>query len=209
VPTPSLLLDLLFLLETREDAIQVVLLDTHLCCQLGDRDTGLATDERQCLGGTSAAALATAGAATRCGRTGGCRRGSGSRRTRGGSLAALGATWATRSTSGRSCGWGSRSGSASTGSRSRPANTRQRSRGVLKAVVLVDQRLELRQSVIYLSALLVKKVSHDCVLFTGVRMQPDGSGARLVSLTLHSCCIDHALVIELQANYHLQIAVIA
>ncbi len=56
---------------------------------------------------------------------------------------------------------GGRAGSCST-------DTRERRCCVLEAGVLVDQRLELRQSVVYLSALLVKEVSHDCVLFTGV-----------------------------------------
>src|ERR1700679_2427116 len=69
MPAAALLLYLLFLLETREDAVQVVLLDAHLGGELGDRDPGLATDELQGLSGTRATALATARTATgrRCG----------------------------------------------------------------------------------------------------------------------------------------------
>ncbi len=74
VPASALLLDLLFLLETREYAVQVVLLDTHLGGQLGDRDPWLSTDELQGLRGTCATALATARTATgRCGGGGGSR----------------------------------------------------------------------------------------------------------------------------------------
>jgi hypothetical protein len=177
VPTPTLLLNLLFLLEAREHSVQVVLLDAHLGGQLGDGDTGLSGYELQGLGGTGAAALTTAGATTG-------RRCSGCSRSRGSGcrcLLVLGPGWTTaafsagcralraartaRATSRRRrrcCG-----GGGCTGSRSRPTDTCQRRRGCLEPVVLVDQRLQLRQSVVDLSALLVKEVSHDSVSCSG------------------------------------------
>ena len=61
VPAPIFLLDLFFRLQTRQHAVQVVLLDSHLRGQLGDRDPGLTLHERQRLGSTCAAAFAPAG----------------------------------------------------------------------------------------------------------------------------------------------------
>src|ERR1700722_19134651 len=126
MPAASLLLDLLFLLEPGEDAVQVVLLDVHLGGQLGDRDPGLSCDERQCLSGTRATALATARTATGslgCGGRGGCRARClcglgclGRTSTACACGTALGATGATRAATGR-CGGGSgRSAGGRTGS---------------------------------------------------------------------------------------------
>ena len=47
VPASTLLSDLLFLLEPRQDAVQVVLLDAHLGGELGNRDARLTLHERQ------------------------------------------------------------------------------------------------------------------------------------------------------------------
>jgi hypothetical protein len=171
MPAASLLLDLLFLLETGKHSIQVVLLDPHLGGQLGDRDAGLSSDERQGLGGTGATALATPCAATGCRACGGVWRGGsgcGGASRGGGCLTTLRSPRTTRSTS----DWCGRCGGGA-GSGSRPTDTCQRLCGGLQPGVLVDQRFELRQSVVYLSALLVKKVSHDCVLFTGVNATRD------------------------------------
>ena len=65
VPAAALLLYLFFLLQAREHAVEVVLLDTHLGGQLGDRDAGLSLHERQRLGRARAAAFAPSGFAAR------------------------------------------------------------------------------------------------------------------------------------------------
>jgi hypothetical protein len=71
MPASAFLGDLPFLFERREHAVQVVLLDAHLCGQLGDRDPGLSLHERVGLRGARAAAFASAGFARRRGGGGG------------------------------------------------------------------------------------------------------------------------------------------
>src|ERR1700722_975141 len=131
MPTSTLLLDLLFLLETWEYSVQVVLLDTHLGGKLGDRDPRLPADELQSLGGTRATALASSRTATGCGGggCGGSRRrclsglcGLGRTSTARTCRTALGAARAARTTAGR-CS--ARSGRSAGRTWSCSANTRE------------------------------------------------------------------------------------
>ena len=62
VPAPSVLRDEAVLGQSRQYAVEVVLLDAHLLGELGDRDPGALLDERQCLGAARAAALGAAAA---------------------------------------------------------------------------------------------------------------------------------------------------
>jgi hypothetical protein len=61
IPAATFLFDLFFRLQTRQNAVQVVLLDSHLRRELRNRDPGLALDERQRLRSPRAAAFAPAG----------------------------------------------------------------------------------------------------------------------------------------------------
>jgi len=214
VPAASPLGQFPFLLEAGKHAVEVVLLDTHLRRQLGDRDAWLPLHERQRLRCAGAAAFAASGTTFPGGRGGfaatarrtayffgargtahffrtayffGARRTAhffrargtayffGARRTtdffraawffasRFGHRACAtdGATRASRSTAARSCSGGGGSRSAYAG---------QGRSGGLEAVELIHQRLELLQSIGDLSALLVKEVGHDSILFTSVNV---------------------------------------
>src|SRR6185312_2842064 len=138
VPAAALLGHLLFLLESRQDAVQVVLLDAHLGGELRDRDAGLALDERERLGGTSSAAFAAAGAFCCFARF-----------FRGGFGG--GAAGAARAFAG---------GDGGRGADGRAPYACERAGGGLEAVVLVDQRLQLFEPLGDLLALLIKEVGH-------------------------------------------------
>jgi hypothetical protein len=154
---PASLRDLAFLLQAGQHAVEIVLLDAHPRGQLRDRDARLCGDERQGLGSAGAAALATPGMATGCGRSssggggrceapcGGCPTSPRPART-----ARPTADWRSARTRGR------------------PTDARQCRGGGLQSVVLVDEWLELDQPVVYLSALLVKKISHRSIPSRGV-----------------------------------------
>src|SRR5438105_12276079 len=58
MPAAAALTDLAFLLQARQYAVEVVLLDSHLRGELGNGDAGLPFYEGQCLCGTRAAAFA-------------------------------------------------------------------------------------------------------------------------------------------------------
>jgi hypothetical protein len=154
MPAATVLADLLFLLQAWQYAVEVVLLDAHLGGQLGDRDAGLPGHEGKRLGASLAGALAPAhsaqsswlGTRLRCGL--GCCPGTG--------RLALGTTRTAWSTARRGCGPRCRRGGSVPGGR----NTGQRLGGSLQLAVLVDQRPELSQPVIYLTALGIKKISH-------------------------------------------------
>src|SRR5665213_3277951 len=70
MPAAALLLQFPFLLETGQDAVEVVLLDAHLGGQLGDGDAGLSLHERERLTRARAAAFAPSGAPFRGGGRG-------------------------------------------------------------------------------------------------------------------------------------------
>src|ERR1019366_3823881 len=63
MPAPTVLSNLAFLLKAREHPVEVVLVDTHLRRELGDRDSRLTLYEGECFRGACAATFAPAGAA--------------------------------------------------------------------------------------------------------------------------------------------------
>jgi hypothetical protein len=162
VPAPPLLCDLAFCLKSGQHAVEIVLLDSHLRRQLGNRDPGLALDERQCLSGARPAAFATACATAGArgpgafgpagffarfgGRCTGCGFGFGFDAS-----ARPGRT--SRTATARGCGGG--------GACACRAHFGERSGGGFQSRVLLHCGLELPQPVGYLSALLVKEVVHD------------------------------------------------
>jgi len=154
VPAAPLLGHLVFLLQAREHAVEVVLLDAHLRGQLGNRDTRLTLHEGERLGRARAAAFAPARASTTGGTAGFARRfrrGSGCRRC------FRAADRAPRTP--RSATPGSRGGG-------RALHAVERGGRCLQATVLVYERLQLFEPVCDLSALLVKEVGHGFILFT-------------------------------------------
>jgi len=150
-----------FLAPSSQYAVEVVLLDAHLGGQLGDRDAGLPGHEGKRLGASLAGARAPAhsalsswlGARLRCGL--GCSPGTG--------RLALGTTGTARPTARRGCGPRCRRDGSALGG----PNIGQYLRGDPQLAVLVDQRPELSQPVIYLMALGIKKISHGLSLSLG------------------------------------------
>jgi hypothetical protein len=210
VPAAAFLLQPAFLLQAREDAVEVVLLDTHLCGELGDRDTGLALDERQCLGGTATAAFGTSttcfafarGASyffagrtadffTRSGGTADffatCRSGLGDggagrshRRDRRRGRFFAGAAWASRSF------FTARSGGSGTRRCRRGAHAGERRRGGLEATILVNQWGELIQAIGDFPALCLKKFGHGHRPFIVVKLR--------MAWHLDNLCARHTIV---------------
>ena len=154
-PAAPALGDLAFTFKARKNAVEIVLLDPHLCGQLGDRDARLPLYQGERFDRPRPAPFtaSSAAASRRAGRFafGFCR----GRRPGGG---CGGGAFFTRTagTSGAAAA-GNRGGDARA---RRAADPGQGGRSCLEAAILVHGRLKFFKSVAYLAVLLVKEVVH-------------------------------------------------
>src|SRR4051812_2869245 len=132
MPAAAFLLDEPVLGQAGKDAVQVVLLDAHLLGDLGNRDPGVALDQRERLGAPRAAALRAPAAAG----------------------AGAGAAFAP----GRAHARGAPAGAAGAAAvRAAGVYAVERGGGGLEPLVLVDERPQLLQPRVDLISFLIKE----------------------------------------------------